>query len=89
MLKHLYDVQWKNIIKLVNDALHDSHIATKTELENIHKVLNAIEEAIIAKERQKIDDLAKALDSTAKEFVERRTAWYLNEYTSGKGVDEI
>ncbi len=79
----------RNIIKLVNDALNDSHIATKTELEKIHKVLNSLEEAIIAKERQKIDDLAKALDSTAKEFVERRTAWYLNEYTSGKGVDEI
>ena len=79
----------RNIIKLVNDALNDSNLATKTELEKIHKVLNSLEEAIIAKERQKIDDLAKTLDSTAKEFVERRTAWYLNEYTSGKGVDEI
>jgi molecular chaperone HscA len=79
----------RNIIKLVKDALQDSHIATKTELEKIHKVLNAIEEAITAKERQKIDDLAKVLDSTAKDFVERRTAWYLNQYTSGKGVDEI
>jgi molecular chaperone HscA len=79
----------RNIIKLVNDALKDSHIATKTELENIHKVLNLLQEAIISKKRQKIDDLAKDLDSTAKEFVERRTAWYLNEYTSGKGVDEI
>jgi molecular chaperone DnaK (HSP70) len=79
----------RNIIKLVKDALQDSHLATKTELEKIHKVLNAIEEAITAKERQKIDDLAKVLDSTAKDFVERRTAWYLNQYTSGKGVDEI
>jgi len=79
----------RNIVKLVNDALNDSHLATKTELKKIHKVLNSIEEAITAKERQKIDDLAKALDSTAKDFVERRTAWYLNQYTSGKGVDEI
>ena len=79
----------RNIINLVKDALQDSHLATKTELEKIHKVLNAIEEAITAKERQKIDDLAKVLDSTAKDFVERRTAWYLNQYTSGKGVDEI
>ena len=79
----------RNITKLVNDALTDSHLATKTELEKIHKVLNAIEEAIVEKNRGKIDDLAKTLDSTAKDFVERRTAWYLNQYTSGKSVDEI
>ncbi len=87
----------QNIVKLVKDALSDSHLAEKNELKAINLVLHLLEEAMnasqnineIASKRQKIDDLAKKLDSTAKEFVERRTAWYLNQYTSGKTVDEV
>lgn len=79
----------KNVIKLVEDALKDKHLATNKELHAINTVLKNLHDAIQKQDRHQIDTLTKQLDTTAQDFVERRTAWYLNQYTEGKKVDEI
>lgn len=79
----------RNVIKLVEDALKDKHLATQEELNAIEKVLSKLKDAISQRNRHDVDDLTKELDSAAQEFVERRTAWYLNSYASGKRIDEI
>jgi molecular chaperone HscA len=82
-------VDAQNVIKLVEEALKDKHLAQGNELTAIEKVLAELKNAISQRNRHEVDELTKELDSTAQEFVERRTAWYLNSYTSGKNVDEI
>ncbi len=79
----------QNVIKLVNDAFKDKHLAVGDEIFQIETVLKNLQNAIMEKDRNKIDSLTKELDAASKSFVERRTAWYLNNYTAGKGVDEI
>ena len=79
----------QNVIKLVHDALKDKNLAIGSEISKIEAVLQGLQNAIVEKNRNKIDSLTKELDTVSKNFVERRTAWYLNNYAAGKGVDEI
>jgi molecular chaperone HscA len=79
----------QNVIKLVRDALKDKHLSIGDETFKIESVLKGLQNAIVEKNRNKIDLLTKELDAASKDFVERRTAWYLNNYASGKSVDEI
>lgn len=82
-------VDAQSVIKLAEDALKDSFVAIDDEIIKIQNVLSELKNAIDIRDRKKIDEFIKKLDATAKTFVERRTAWYLNDYVAGKTVDEI
>lgn len=82
-------IEAENLIKIVENALLDDHLSTKEEIDMIQSVLVKLKNAIALRSRTHIDDLIKELDITSKNFMERRAAWYLNGYASGKSVDEI
>ncbi|MFT4967976.1 MAG: molecular chaperone HscA [Candidatus Deianiraeaceae bacterium] len=79
----------ENVIKLIEDALIDKHLASDGECKTILEVLSDLKKAIEKRERANIDKLTQDLDSASQKFVERRTAWYLNKYTAGKSIDDI
>ncbi len=79
----------ENVIKLIEDALIDKHLASDGEYKTILEVLSDLKKAIEKRERGNIDKLTQDLDSASQKFVERRTAWYLNKYTAGKSIDDI
>ncbi len=61
----------------------DSEYLTKLEA----KILE-LEEVLSGKDREKIDELNKGLDTLATEFVEERTNKYLSKIVAGKSVND-
>lgn len=82
-------VDAQSVTLLIEEAIKDSHIAKANEMEEITSVLSQLKTAIANRNRKLIDSLTKELDATSQNFVERRTAWYLNSYVAGKSVDDI
>lgn len=82
-------IEGQNMLKMINEALKDKHLADEDELKRILEAKDVLDGAIQEFDRQAIDVAIKNLDSAAQTFVEKRTSWYLNEYTKGKDIGEI
>lgn len=82
-------IEGQNMLKMINEALLDKHLATKKESEQITDAKNQLESAIQEFDRHAIDSAIKTLDTAAQSFVEKRTSFYLNKYAQGKNVDEV